>query len=101
LPWTIAGGSGAVSASPSAGTGAPRAGLTSSDGGSVTLAQLASIPTMTHSKPDATSRRARRKPFMLVILLEALLAMLLLILIVWWTMFSGRKKGEPVREDDE
>jgi hypothetical protein len=38
---------------------------------------------------------------MLVILLEALLALVLLVLIVWWTMFSGRKKGEPVRDDDE
>jgi hypothetical protein len=37
---------------------------------------------------------------MLVILLEALLALALLVLIVWWTMFSGRKKGEPVRDDD-
>ena len=36
---------------------------------------------------------------MLIILLEALLALLLLGLIVWWTMFSGRKKGEPVRDD--
>jgi hypothetical protein len=54
---------------------------------------------MAHSKPGATFRRTRRKPFMLVILLEALLAMALLILIVWWTMFSGRKKGEPIRDD--
>ena len=38
---------------------------------------------------------------MLLILLEALLALVLLVLIVWWTMFSGRKKGEPVREDPE
>jgi cbb3-type cytochrome oxidase subunit 3 len=36
---------------------------------------------------------------MLLILLEALLALVLFVLIVWWTMFSGRKKGEPVRED--
>lgn len=33
---------------------------------------------------------------MVLILLEALGALLLLVLIVWWTMFSGRKKGEPV-----
>jgi cbb3-type cytochrome oxidase subunit 3 len=38
---------------------------------------------------------------MLFILLEALLALVLLVLIVWWTMFSGRKKGEPVRDDEE
>lgn len=36
---------------------------------------------------------------MLVILLEALLALVLLVLIVWWTMFSGRQKGEPIRDD--
>jgi len=35
---------------------------------------------------------------MLFILLEALLALVLLVLIVWWTMFSGRSKGEPLRE---
>jgi hypothetical protein len=38
---------------------------------------------------------------MLFILLEALLALVLLVLIVWWTMFSGRKKGEPVRDEDD
>lgn len=38
---------------------------------------------------------------MLVILLEALLALVLLVLIVWWTMFSGRKKGEPVRDETQ
>jgi cbb3-type cytochrome oxidase subunit 3 len=38
---------------------------------------------------------------MLLILLEALLALVLLVLIVWWTMFSGRKKGEPKREDEK
>jgi hypothetical protein len=38
--------------------------------------------------------------FMWVILLEALLALVLLVGIVWWTMFSGRPKGEPPREDD-
>jgi hypothetical protein len=36
---------------------------------------------------------------MLVILLEALAALAALLFIVWWTMFSGRKKGEPPRED--
>ncbi len=36
-----------------------------------------------------------------LILLEALGALLLLVLIVWWTMFSGRKKGEPPREQDK
>ena len=38
---------------------------------------------------------------MLMILLEALLALVLLVAIVWWTMFSGRRKGEPVRGDEE
>lgn len=38
---------------------------------------------------------------MLVILLEALGALAALLFIVWWTMFSGRKHGEPPREDDE
>ena len=36
-----------------------------------------------------------------IILLEALLALALIVLIVWWTMFSGRPKGEPTRDDDE
>jgi hypothetical protein len=38
---------------------------------------------------------------MLLILLEALLALLVLVGIVWWTMFSGRKGGEPPRDDDQ
>ena len=38
---------------------------------------------------------------MLLILLEALLALVLIVAIVWWTMFSGRKKGELVRDEDE
>ena len=37
---------------------------------------------------------------MLLILLEALLALGLLVLIVWWTMFSGRPKGEPPKDDE-
>jgi len=36
---------------------------------------------------------------MLLILLEALLALVLLVAIVWWTMFAGRKKGEPPRDE--
>lgn len=36
---------------------------------------------------------------MLLLFLEALLALVLLLLIVWWTMFSGRKGGEPERDD--
>jgi hypothetical protein len=35
-----------------------------------------------------------------LILLEALLALMVLLLIVWWTMFSGRKKGELVSEQE-
>jgi cbb3-type cytochrome oxidase subunit 3 len=38
---------------------------------------------------------------MLLILLEALLALALAVLIVWWTMFSGRKKGELPREEED
>lgn len=38
---------------------------------------------------------------MLLILLEALLALLLLVGIVWWTMFSGRPKGEPPRDENK
>ncbi len=38
---------------------------------------------------------------MLLLFLEAMLAMVLLIGIVWWTMFSGRKGGEPPREDSD
>lgn len=37
---------------------------------------------------------------MLIILLEALLALLVLVGIVWWTMFSGRKGGEPPRDEE-
>lgn len=40
-----------------------------------------------------------RSLFMALILLEALLALIVLLLIVWWTMFSGRKKGELVIEE--
>jgi hypothetical protein len=35
-----------------------------------------------------------------LILLEALLALVLLAGIVWWTMFSGRPKGEPPKDDE-
>lgn len=42
-----------------------------------------------------------RKRLMTLILLEALLALLVLVGIVWWTMFSGRPKGEPRRDDDD
>lgn len=38
---------------------------------------------------------------MLLILLEALLALVVLVGIVWWTMFSGRKGGEPPRDEEE
>lgn len=36
---------------------------------------------------------------MLIILLEALLALVVLVLIVWWTMFSGRPRGEPPKDE--
>ena len=38
---------------------------------------------------------------MLLILLEALLALGVLLFIVWWTMFSGRKGGEPSRDEED
>lgn len=44
--------------------------------------------------------RKPRSICMGLILLEALLALVLLVLIVWWTMFSGRKKGELVPEEE-
>jgi hypothetical protein len=37
---------------------------------------------------------------MTILFLEALGAGLLLVGIVWWTMFSGRRGGERVDEDD-
>ena len=55
--------------------------------------QAASIPTITANKTD----RIR----MLLIVLEALGALVVLLLIVWWTMFSGRKGGEPPRDEDQ
>jgi hypothetical protein len=64
----------------------------SSEGGSGVDAQPASIPTMAANAKDR---------IMLVILLEALGALAALLFIVWWTMFSGRKHGEPPREDEE
>jgi hypothetical protein len=91
----IAAGSGALSAG-SAGAATVGAedgmGATSSAGGSGTLPQAASIPTIA-TKPG--------NRYMLLILLEALLALLVLVFIVWWTMFAGRKKGEPVGDDKE
>jgi hypothetical protein len=35
-----------------------------------------------------------------LLLLEALGALLIFVFIVWWTMFSGRKGGEPIAQDD-
>lgn len=37
---------------------------------------------------------------MVLIVLEALLALGLAVFIVWWTMFSGRRRGEVVRDDE-
>jgi hypothetical protein len=62
-------------------------------GGSGTDAQAASIPTI--------AAKDRTRNDMLLILLEALGALVLLVLIVWWTMFSGRKGGEPPRDEDQ
>ncbi len=35
------------------------------------------------------------------VLTGVMLALVLLLLIVWWTMFSGRPKGEPSRDDEK
>jgi hypothetical protein len=91
----MAAGSGALSAGPAgevtAGAGSGSGGA-SSAGGSGTVPQAASIPTIA---------AIPRNRFMLLILLEALLALLVLVFIVWWTMFAGRKKGEPTREEKD
>lgn len=36
---------------------------------------------------------------MWLLILEAFLALCLLVFIVWWTMFSGRRKEQPLPED--
>jgi hypothetical protein len=38
---------------------------------------------------------------MWVILLEALGALLIFIFIIWWTMFSGRRGGDRIGQDDD
>ena len=38
---------------------------------------------------------------MSLLLLEALGALVLLVFIVWWTMFSGRKGGELINDEDK
>jgi hypothetical protein len=91
LPRVKAGGNGAESLGAVTGAcaGAVRDGDVGS-GGSGTEPHAASVPTMTIKLRNRT---------MLLILLEALGALLLLVLIVWWTMFSGRKGGEPPRDE--
>jgi len=37
---------------------------------------------------------------MWLLIVEALAALGLLVFIVWWTMFSGRRKDEPPRDDE-
>jgi len=37
---------------------------------------------------------------MLELFLEAMLALSAFLFIIWWTMFSGRKGGEPRRDDE-
>lgn len=37
---------------------------------------------------------------MWLLILEALAALALLVFAVWWTMFSGRRRGEPPRDDE-
>jgi hypothetical protein len=89
LPRVKAGSGSAESAGAVAGAGTVREGVPGS-GGSGTEPHATSIPTMTAKLRNRT---------MLLILLEALGALLLLVLIVWWTMFSGRKGGEPPRDE--
>ena len=52
------------------------------------------------SKTKLPTMHDSRSLCMGLILLEALLALLVLLLIVWWTMFSGRKKGELLSEEE-
>jgi hypothetical protein len=84
------GGSGAITAGGTPGTAGARTG----DGGKGTLAQAASS-----SVPRMAANPGNR--LMLVILLEALLALAVFVFIIWWTMFSGRKGGEPPRDEDD
>jgi hypothetical protein len=35
-----------------------------------------------------------------LLIVEALAALALLVGLVWWTMFSGRRRGEPPRDDE-
>jgi Mg2+/citrate symporter len=48
----------------------------------------------------ARAAAGRDNADMWLILIEALAAGLILVLIVWWTMFSGRRGGERVDDDD-
>jgi hypothetical protein len=96
VPCVSAGGSAAASAA-----GAVPGGRISPAGGNYTLPQPASVPTMIHRNTRSALRHDRRKRIMLIILLEALLALVLFVLIVWWTMFAGRDKGEPRRDEPE
>ena len=83
-----AGGAGAAGA----GTGGASAQPTSASAAPPRIPASAALP-RAHPLATDPSRMA-------LILLEALLALALLVFIVWWTMFSGRKKGEPPREDE-
>ena len=81
----------AAAAAAAMGSGTSAEGGVGGAGGALTHA--ARLPTI---NTVATSQKVR---FMGLILLEALLAGVLLVGIVWWTMFSGRKNGEPPRDD--
>jgi hypothetical protein len=91
---TIGAGSGTPSSGQAVAAAVAAGGAVGSgaSGGSGVLLQAASIPTIAANA---------RKRDMLLILLEALLALVLLVGIVWWTMFSGRPKGEPPRDDKD
>lgn len=38
---------------------------------------------------------------MWLLIVEALAALALLVGFVWWTMFAGRRRGEPPRDDED
>lgn len=78
--------------------GAPADGSTAGGSGGSGEAQPASTPRISAARKAGRNKKDRG---MWVIVLEALAALALLVFIVWWTMFSGRRKGERDRPDDE
>ncbi len=79
-------------------TGAPVGGSLAGASGGSGEAQPASPPRISAARKAG---RNEKDQGMWVIVLEALAALALLVFIVWWTMFSGRRKGEPERPEDD